>query len=64
MKEGGKRAVKKCYSQEEADDLIRDNANGKKYKPEHRPGVDIRCIDWCDCCTYCDYWHSNVKDKI
>lgn len=29
------------------------------YEIEVRKGVDKRCIDYCSCCKYCDYWQEN-----
>jgi hypothetical protein len=61
IKRGNKIATKKFYVEGEAEGWA--SYQKAEYDIEHRPGVPIRCRDWCDVCEFCDYWHDNVKEK-
>ena len=53
MKKGAKKALKLCFSQEEAQELL---ANGKGDYIEFRPGEDKKCMEYCSCNKFCSYW--------
>jgi hypothetical protein len=65
MKEGRVSAVKVHYSalsaQEHCEQLIR--AEGPKYTVQVRKGEDIRCVDYCDSCRFCNYWKKTYGPK-
>jgi hypothetical protein len=61
---GNKSASKLCHSHEEAELWIHDSGKKNfKYEIEHRPGVSIRCRDWCDVKEYCTQWHKEFGGK-
>jgi hypothetical protein len=57
-KAGNKRAYKLLDTLEEAEKVSMDMGNG--YSVEHRPGESIRCMDYCSCCEFCNYYRENV----
>lgn len=63
-KEGRKTALKLCESEMEAYSYIA--LQPKKIASictvEHRPGVDMRCAEYCDAREFCDHWHDEVKE--
>lgn len=54
MKKGRKRALKLYESEEDA--AIHALEVGGYV--EHRPGVDGRCVDYCDVCRWCPYYQK------
>lgn len=58
QKSGAKRAYKLLDTQEEAEKIAGDM--GKGYVVEKRPGEAIRCMDYCSCAAFCNYYHDNV----
>lgn len=58
MKEGNKRAFKVLKSLEEAEKIAADK--GKGYSVETRPGEAKRCMDYCSCNSFCNYYRENV----
>lgn len=65
MKEGRKTAVKRCYSDFEAQELA--ESLGKKHYVEHRPGSPVKCVDYCwarqHCSFYQNYMHGQKAPK-
>jgi len=57
---GAKRAYKLCNTLEEAEKIAGDM---KGYTVETRPGESTRCMDYCSCCGFCNYYRDNVADK-
>jgi hypothetical protein len=57
-KTGNKRAVRVMDTQEEAEKLAADL--GKNHYTETRPGESIRCMDYCSCCGFCNFFRDNV----
>ena len=60
MKEGNKRAVKGGVkdTEKEAVDLALETKNGYV---QPRPGEDTKCIDYCDCKKFCNYWQKTYN---
>jgi len=58
MKEGNKRAFKVLKSLDEAEKIAADKGNG--YSVETRPGEAKRCMDYCSCNTFCNYYREHV----
>jgi hypothetical protein len=59
-KKGRKTALRVLESQDSADAWM--SANGGDYV-EHRPGADVKCIDYCSVCEFCPYWQSVYGGK-
>lgn len=59
MRKGTKRALRVLDSEEEANLYIQNNGGDFI---EKRPGEDKKCIDYCRCCTKCNYWQSTYKE--
>lgn len=65
-KEGLQRSKKNCATFEEAESVMAEFvAKDKKgkYFIEPRPGIDRKCINYCSCCEFCDYWQENYSEK-
>ena len=60
MKKTAKKALKLCSTKEEADEMV---ASGKGDYVEFRPGEDKKCIDYCSCCQYCNYWKEHYEEN-
>jgi hypothetical protein len=58
MKEGRKTAVKRCYSEEEANLVL--EGHDKKHYIEHRPGTPTKCLDYCTACDHCSFYNSYI----
>lgn len=59
MPTSGKRAKKVCESKEEAE------ANcSEKDTIEFRPGKSKRCMDYCLCCSFCNFYKENVENAL
>lgn len=68
MVEGGKRAVKRFDTKEEADTFMlatsQDPKNSKKkYFIEVRPGASVKCLDYCSCCSLCNFYKEHVAQS-
>ena len=57
IKDGAKRAYRLFDTQEEAEKVAGDM---KGYSVEYRPGESTRCIDYCSCNEFCNYYRDNV----
>jgi hypothetical protein len=57
-KEGRKTAVRVLNSQDEAERMVADL--GKGHYLETRPGESTRCLDYCSCCEFCNFFRDNV----
>ena len=58
MKKGNKKAMRVLDSKEEAEKWMGDNG-GDSIEP--RPGEDKKCIDYCNCCEFCNYYNERVR---
>lgn len=61
MKEGRKSAVRLHTSMESAEEHLMSLDN--KHSIQVRQGVDKRCVDYCSCCAYCDYWLEHYGNE-
>jgi len=57
-KEGRKTAVRVFDTAEEANSKVAELGNG--HYVEVRPGESTRCLDYCSCCNFCDFYRNNV----
>jgi len=57
-KKGVKRATKLFDNEEEAQAYA--DANGLIV--EYRPGEDTKCLSYCSCAEFCDYWKESVHE--
>ena len=57
IKDGAKKAYRLLDTQEEAEKIAGDM---KGYSVEKRPGESTRCIDYCACNEFCNYYRDNV----
>jgi hypothetical protein len=55
---GNKRAYKVLDNYAEAEKIAGDMGTG--YAIEKRPGESTRCMDYCSCCEFCDFYRDNV----
>lgn len=64
MKEGRKTALRLFESEMEAQSYIdtQTPTMGRVCRIEHRPGVDVRCAEYCDAREHCQHWHDEVRD--
>lgn len=63
IKKGNKRATKIHETLEEAQkhlDNLEKNYPGV-YEIQERIGGDKKCLEYCSCCKYCDYWRSRYE---
>ena len=58
MKTGNKRAVRIMDTRDEAEKLAADL--GKNHYTETRPGESTRCMDYCSCCEFCNFYRDTV----
>lgn len=58
MKKGRKNALRVLDSMEEAEAWKAENGGDEI---EVRKGTDKKCVDYCLCCTKCEYWQSLNK---
>ncbi len=56
MKGKNKRATKVCDTEEQAEKFLETNEGDYAIVP--RPGLDNKCIDYCDCNKFCHYWQE------
>lgn len=61
MKKSRKTALRVLDSVEEAEKWKTENVGDFI---EVRKGTDKKCVDYCLCCTKCDYWKQNYSNQI
>jgi len=61
-KDGQKRAVRVFDTLKDAEKMMTDL--GKGHFVEHRPGESTRCMDYCLCWQYCNFYRDNVAPSI
>jgi len=61
MKTGNKRAVKNFNNLIEANQMAAEKGAG--HYVQERPGVSRKCMDYCLCCEYCNFYNSFVKNQ-
>jgi len=57
MKKGRKTALKRCDNEFEAETMATTSPD---LYVEHRPGVSIKCEDYCPCKAYCSFYRDFV----
>lgn len=60
MKEGRKSAVKLFDSKDEAESYIILNNLVKNHSIQERVGESRKCLDYCNCCQFCNFYKENV----
>ncbi|GHV40939.1 hypothetical protein AGMMS49546_15810 [Spirochaetia bacterium] len=58
-KEGRKTAIRLLDKQAEAEEMAADL--GKGHYVETRPGESTKCLSYCRCCGFCNYYQGCVK---
>lgn len=61
MKEGRKTAVKVFEDKSEADEYAKEL--GEKHYVETRQGKDKKCLRYCSCCKFCNYYKEHYGNK-
>jgi len=61
-KEGRKTAVRVFDTLEEAEKMAADL--GKGHSVEIRAGESTRCLEYCSCCEFCNFYRDNVAANI
>ena len=56
MKKGRKSAMRVLNSKEEAEGWMKNN--GGEFIQE-RPAESRKCVDYCSCCEFCNFWREN-----
>lgn len=56
MKKGRKSAMRILNSKEEAEGWMKNN--GGEFIQE-RPAESRKCVDYCSCCEFCNFWREN-----
>jgi hypothetical protein len=56
MKKGRKSAMRVLNSKEEAEEWMKNN--GGEFIQE-RPAESRKCVDYCSCCEFCNFWREN-----
>lgn len=59
MKKGLKKAVKVFDSEDEANALAEES--GPNFYVEHRPAISRKCLDYCDCKQFCNFYKNMIK---
>lgn len=60
MKRGNVKAVRVFKTMMEAEDFAKSSV---AYYVEHRPGIAIRCQDWCPVSQFCQQWQADPRNK-
>lgn len=55
-KKGRKKAIKLYDTREEAEEALSKDSS---YYVEHRPGLDAKCMDYCNAREFCSYWKEH-----
>jgi len=61
MKGNNKRALRVLDSEEEARQWVADNPGKGGDWVEHRPGVDRKCLDYCNVREFCNHYKEEVE---
>lgn len=56
MKKGRKSAMRVLNSKEDAEEWMKNN--GGEFIQE-RPAESRKCVDYCSCCEFCNFWREN-----
>lgn len=56
MKKGRKSAMRVLNSKKEAEEWMKNN--GGEFIQE-RPAESRKCVDYCSCCEFCNFWREN-----
>ena len=56
MKKGRKSAMRVLNSKEQAEEWMKNN--GGEFIQE-RPAESRKCVDYCSCCEFCNFWREN-----
>ena len=59
-KKGNKRALRVYDTIEEAETHLKQDEN---LELEVRKGEDKKCLEYCSCCEFCNYWKENYETK-
>lgn len=59
-KKGNKRALRVYDTLEDAETHLKQDEN---LELEIRKGEDKKCLEYCSCCEFCNYWKENYKTK-
>lgn len=59
-KKGNKRALRVYDTMEEAETHLKQDEN---LELEVRKGEDKKCLEYCSCCEFCNYWQENYGTK-
>ena len=63
MREGKKRAFKRCATQEEAESVLKQIPEKDKPYIERRPGEAVRCTgDFCGVARWCSQYQASLKE--
>lgn len=60
MKKGRKSAMRILNSKEEAEEWMKNN--GGEFIQE-RPAESRKCVDYCSCCEFCNFWRENYGQR-
>lgn len=60
MKKGRKSAMRVLNSKEEAEEWMKNN--GGEFIQE-RPAESRKCVDYCSCCEFCNFWRENYGQR-
>jgi hypothetical protein len=62
VKGKNKKATRVLESEDEANEkkAALEESTGDKYRIDFREGSDKRCMDYCDCCNFCNHYKSLV----
>ena len=63
MKQGRKTALKVCEDKDLAEAYIRDQGNEACYI-EERPGQSKKCLDYCPCAEFCNFYKEMQKKEV
>ena len=61
MGTSSKKALRLLDSEYEAKAWIKQNQHRKPKRIEYRPGIDVKCEDYCSAAPFCTYWKENYK---
>jgi hypothetical protein len=61
-KEGRKTAVKRCEKEWQATEMVKNL--GPKHFVEHRPGISVKCMDYCSCSEKCSFYQNLVNQPF